>query len=182
MIGISLICTTSFPQSSPIHSCIRMVHTVAVVLLFCHSCYHDRPTESLNINSNKFEFIYWLGRGRYTFTMKKFCWERITKYFYGYQNYLIRIKFHTNFLKHTSKLRSILYSIWMDLCTHGLVDCCFYRGCLHSFIFVDREMCCCYNWCTKFQPHTHKCINTYYVNWKVLTIHLLPQERTQPHF
>ena len=70
MIGISLICTTSFPQSSPIHSCIRMVHTVAVVLSFCHSCYHDRATESLNINSKKFEFIYWLGTGRYAFTMK----------------------------------------------------------------------------------------------------------------
>ena len=79
MIGISLICTTSFPQSSPIHSCIRMVHTVAVVLLFCHSCYHDKATESLNINGNKIEFIYSLGIGRYAFTMIKLCGKWIAK-------------------------------------------------------------------------------------------------------
>lgn len=102
MIGISLICTTSFPQSSPIHSCIRMVHTVAVVLLFCHSCYHDRATESLDINSNKFEFIYWLRIGRYAFTMKKLCGTWIAK-----QNISTDIKnisFALNFIQISSNI------------------------------------------------------------------------------
>ena len=132
------------------------------------------------VNTFLFErILFIISVSKYTYIGKINCAQ------YGYESYAQK-SWNFSFLIIYHILAILcrdIHSIWMDLCTHGLVDCCFYRGCLHSFIFVDREMCCCYyNWCRKFQPHTHKCINTYYVNWKVLTIHLLPQQRKQSHF